>query len=117
MFNQYEACLYVQDALPEFKKELTTVKNDNPYAAMQALADITVYEVNEHNFNMVRRCFDIAEKLYNRGNNAVKNAVENVFVYSSFTTILHCPDKKKILAIIPITLYTLYINQLHAGGC
>lgn len=117
MINQYEACVYLQEALPEFKSALDVTKNNSPYTAMQTLADITVFEVKQHDFGMVKKCFDIAEKLYLRGNRAVKNAVENVFVYSSFTTMLHCPEKKQILPIIPITLYTLYVNQLNAGGC
>jgi hypothetical protein len=110
--------MYIEEALPEFKNEMVVDKKNNPYQAMHALVKITSQKVKEHNYKAVKKCFDIADKLYAKGNGAVKNAVENIYVYS-FSTIFQSglAEKKKLLAIIPMSLYTLYINHLHQHGC
>lgn len=110
--------MYLEDALPEFKEELSAEKKQNPYTSMYALLKLTSKKAAEHNYKAVKQCFDIADKLYSKGNSVVKNAVENVYVYS-FSTIfqLGLAEKKELLAIIPIGLYTIYVNQLHQSGC
>lgn len=118
MINQYEVPAYIVEAFPEFEVLVTTRKNGNPYIAMHTLLEITALEVKEHNYRAVKHCFDLAAKLYDRGNSIVKNAVENVFVYS-LTTIIQSArqDKAQLLGVIPITIYTLYIRQLYQAGC
>ena len=67
---------------------------------------------------LVKRCFMLADKLYNKGNATVQNAVQNVFVYS-FTNMLHAypAEKKQLLSLIPVTLYSLYMGQVCHNGC
>ena len=118
MINQFEVSMYLQEALPELKNELILTPNDNAYTAMHSLLDVTCRKVKESNYKTAKKCLKIASKLYDRGNQTVKNAVENVYVYS-LSNILYARsvDKAKILAIIPMTLYTLYIKQVSQSGC
>lgn len=118
MINQLEIPMYLEEALPAISKELTVSKNSSAYDAMHTLIDFTCRNIKAHNFNIVKRCFQIADKLYSKGNNAVKNAVQNVFVFS-FTKIFqtYSAEKQDLLAIIPMTLYSLYLAQVHHRGC
>jgi hypothetical protein len=118
MINQFELKGFLQDTLPEFDKEWSAEGVKNPYFAIQILADITAKKMQEHDFKEVKKCFETAGHLYDQGNTIIKNAVENIYVYS-FSTLLYAfsEDKPKLLAIIPITLYTAYIHQVNAGGC
>lgn len=118
MINQLEIPMYLEEALPELAIDMDENKKNNPYDLMNTLMAFTCKNINGHNFKIVKRCFQLADKLYNKGNMAVKNAVQNVFVYSFTTMFERYPaEKKQLLAILPITLYSLYIAQIHHIGC
>lgn len=108
--------IYLEDTIPEFRQAMSLESKSNPYTATHALLAITSQKVKEHNYSAVKKCFDIAAKLYDKGNNVVKNAVENVFVYSISNILCSSSDKAGLLSIMPITLYTLYVNQLEKAG-
>lgn len=82
------------------------------------LADFTDRSIMEHNYGVVKRCLCIADKLFERGNNVVKNAVLNVFVFS-LTKMLQCCSSDQLLlqSMMPLGLYSQYINQVHHKGC
>ena len=118
MINQVELPMYLEDAIPEISHDLVLNCETNAYSAMNTLTAFTSENIEAHNYNVVKRCFLLADKLYSKGNGIVKNAVENVFVFS-FTRMFDCfpAEKKQILAILPISLYSLYITQVcHCGS-
>jgi len=118
MINQLEIPMYLEDAIPEISHDLESRRNCSAYDVMNTLTAFTCQSIDEHNYNVVRRCFQAADKLYSKGNTMVKNAVENVFVYSFSKMFNAYPaEKKQLFAIIPITLYTLYIAQVYRKGC
>lgn len=118
MISQHELYSYVEEAFPEIREEMVTEKKQNPYMVMDALSKLTTRKAKEKNFKVVKKYFETADKLYERGNTVVKNAVENVYVYSFVKLFQACKaEKKQIMALIPLTLYTLYINQLYQHGC
>lgn len=118
MINQTEIPMYLEEAFPEIAGNLSVNNKNNVYEVMDTLTSFTCNNIRSHHFSTVKRCFQIAEKLYEKGNTVVKNAVQNVFVYS-FTKMFHTysAEKPQLLSIIPITLYSLYITQVHHGGC
>ena len=85
---------------------------------METLTAFTGENIKEHNYNVVKRCFNVADKLYTRGNGTVKNAVQNVFVYS-LTNIFQSYklERSRVLALLPMSLYTLYLTQVYHSGC
>ena len=118
MINQLEIPMYLDEALPDMHHDLIVNKEGSPYEIMKMLTDYTSQVIKEHNYKVAKRCFQVADKLYCKGNHNVKNAVQNVFVYS-FTRMfqIYSAEKQQLLAMLPITLYTLYITQLNHGGC
>jgi len=118
MINQVEIPIYLQKAIPEISGELKSHATDNVHDQIQTLASFTDKNIRAHNYDAVARCFRTAELLYNKGNSAVKNAIENVFVYS-FTNLLsnHPAEKQRLIGIIPMTLYSLYMSQVYHRGC
>ena len=118
MINQLEIPIYLEAALPEITNDLKAEKKNNAYEVIKSLLDFMYQNIKVHNFNVVKRCFKVVDKLYNKGNRAVKNAIENVFVFSFTKMFLSFPaEKEQLLAIIPMTLYTIYIQQVSRGGC
>lgn len=116
MINQFEVPMYIEEAIPE----ITFVESNkgNAYDMMDTLIEFTCKNIKDHDYKTVKRCFKIADKLYSRGNTVVKNAVKNVFVYS-FTNMFqtYTVEKQQLLALLPITLYSAYMEQVHHSGC
>ena len=115
MLNQYEVPAYIAGRLPQVRKELAhegaalTV-----YQSMQVLTDYTKRMALEHDFKMVQKCMGLVETLYTKGNNPVKNAVENVFIFSFSSIMCRCNivEWRMIQSFMPTDLYTLYIQQV-----
>jgi len=118
MISQQEMPMYIKDALPALSHELTESKEVNVYDAMNALTHYTSKNIAAHDYNTVKHCFEVAARLYSRGNTIVKNAVQNIFVYS-FTQLFHTysRERKELIQILPLSLYALYIDQVHHRGC
>jgi len=114
MINQIEVPMYLEEEIPELSAALRqSNKFLNVYQAMNVFLEYTCKKIKEHNITIVKKCFLLAEMLYDKGNNIVKNAVENVFVFSF--SHLPCKDRKEtavIMGLIPGSLYTLYMHQL-----
>jgi len=117
MINPLEIPAYLEEAVPEMSR-LKIDKKSNAYDVMNMLMAFTFENIKQHNYKIVKRCFKIADKLYSKGNTVVQNAVQNVFVYSFTKMFERYPaEKQKLLAILPMTLYSLYIAQVHHSGC
>jgi hypothetical protein len=119
MITQYEVPGYLVEHLPAFtiKPQLGPLSM-NIYKDMQHFTDYTVETIDQHNYTLAKKCFRLAEKLYLQGDTTVKNAVENIFVFS-FSSIISSVNSEKLIlkSFIPTILYTLYTKQINQGGC
>ena len=119
MINQYEVASYLVGELPEIKGELKRISPTlNIFKSIQCLADYTRSKVEQHDLGIVKKCFAIAENINSMGNASVKDAIENIFVFS-FSTLLNSGDKaenKSLQAIVPICLHKAYVQQVLKSG-
>ncbi|MEO8763120.1 MAG: hypothetical protein ABI416_02490 [Ginsengibacter sp.] len=122
--NQYEVPSLPEDALPEIKEALDKKRASSnlcdPYKSVLCLTDFTLQMVHEHNIKMLKRCFITAEKLYIKGNELVKNTVNNVFVHFFSLLFADCSsreEKIRIQLIMPVYLYSAYIQQIIKSNC
>jgi len=119
MINEFEVAPFIIGHIPEIDTAyIEAGKKGCVYKNMHSLINYTVAMVKEHNYIAVKECFTTVDSLYDKGNNIVKNAVENVYVFA-LGNILHVEEavSYKLLAIMPLTLYTLYINHINTFGC
>jgi len=117
--NQYEVPACIEDELPEIKDELNIIAPaGNVFKTLQCLSGYTRRMITLHNYSAVRKCFALAEKIYNHGNTMVKNAIENVFVYSFSSMFNRCEEKEipVIHAMMPLSLYSIYVRQILKSG-
>src|ERR1017187_5027257 len=98
MITEMQVREILQKELPEIKKELEKLTNlNNIYKTMQCFVDITKKLAGKRNMKAVKKSFKLAERILKEGNNTVKNAVENVYVFSISTILnLGTPISKKI---------------------
>ena len=83
--------------------------------SVQCLTDFTLKIAHQHNIKMLKRCFTAAERLYIKGNEMIKNAIDNVFIYSFSELFADCTDRRerrKIQAVMPSYLYSAYVQQI-----
>ena len=113
MISQQDISEYIGKEMPELSDVCGKEKSRTVYDVVRHLLKYTKSQVIKHNINAARKCMSLAEQLYIKGNNAVKNAIENVFVYSFSHAFFHDDDKmKEVLDIVPPSLYKLYRNQV-----
>jgi hypothetical protein len=112
MITQDEVPRLIAGKLPQVKNDL--VYAGNIYQSIQVLCDYTKRMAIEHNFKMVEKCMSLVENIYEKGNTLVKNAVENVFVFSISSLMVLCNiiEWKIVQSYMPASLYSLYIKQV-----
>jgi len=88
MLNQYQIPAYITGKLPQLRNDLKGASL-TVYQSVQVLTDYTKRMALEHDFKMVEKCMHLVEALYKKGNTLVRNAVENVFIFSYNVTLQH----------------------------
>ena len=112
MIHEKEIPGYITGSLPQLKGEL--IHRQHAYDAMQVLTDYTKRMALEHNFGEVKKCMSLVEKIYHKGDALVKNAVENIFIFSfsSMRMLCNLVEWRMVQSFMPAHLYTLYLNQI-----
>ena len=112
MIHEFEVPAYITGTLPQLKSEFTP--GCHVYDSIQVLTDYTKRMALEHDFKEVRSCMSLIEKIYEKGDALVRNAVENIFVFSFSSMRLLCNivEWRMVQSIMPSSLYTLYMRQV-----
>lgn len=84
---------------------------------MQCYSNFTKQLIKKGDFKEVKHCFIIAEKMLENGNSAVKNAIENCYLFS-LSTILDFsnPLSNKIKSLLTNSLKKGYNKQVCSSG-
>ncbi len=116
MINQEELQEYIAESIPELSGICREHKCSNAHDIAREMIQYTNRQFIGQNIASAKECLALAENLYKSGNKVVRNAIENVFVYS-FSHSFFCDEQKKkgLLAILPTSLYVLYKQQLLAS--
>ena len=117
--NQYEVADAIAVEIPTIKDEIVkTIHRRNPFAIIRILTNYTKKMVEQHNLKMVERCIKIMDRFYTKGDLLIKNAIENIFVFSFDSILAPCDASEKIrlLAKVPVGLYSVYIKQVYKSG-
>jgi hypothetical protein len=120
MLSQYDVPAFIAGKLPQIKSDLS--RSGLPltaYQSIQVLTDYTKRMALEHNFKMVQTCMALVERIYDKGNVLVRNAVENVFVFSLSSMLSRCNivEWRIVQSYMPSDLYTLYVQQVLKSKC
>src|SRR6218665_738622 len=111
--TSYEVPAMIEDELPAITEALhDTSVIGNVNKAMSLLVSYTKSMISLHDLPAVVKCMQVADKIYDKGNDLVKHAVENVFVFAFSGMRNYCNkvEWKVIQAKMPITLYSIYVK-------
>lgn len=116
MINQYEVAACLKDELPQVSRTLPPLAALDVVANIQVLTDYARSRATLMDLREVRKCMLFAEKMYSKGNQYVRDVIENVFVFS-FSTLFPCDRRQKmqLQAMIPLSLYSIYVRQITAS--
>ncbi len=117
--NQYEIPAILEDELPAIATDLKEqAVTGNVTHAIKVLTAYTRRLLSLHDLPAVVKCMQVADKIYDKGNQVVRNAVENVFVYSFSGLQCACNrlEWKVIQAKMPVSLYSAYVRQIYKSG-
>jgi len=116
--NQYDVPGYLIIEIPEIKESLKTILTPlNLIKTIQCLDDHTRRKLVQHDFLKAARCFEVAENIYSIGDKAVRDTIENVFVYSlpSLLNLCNKDEERKIEGLIP-SLHKALVEQVYRSG-
>jgi hypothetical protein len=118
MINETEVLDLLGNKIPELNPELERLSQaGNIYKTMQCFSDFTRSLIGNGNMQAVKNCINLAEELLQDGNNAVKNAVENVFLYSLAPMIdLGDVAGKALQKMLKGALRREYLRQVCSSG-
>jgi hypothetical protein len=120
MLNQHDVPAFIADQLPEVKNDLSAGNSrPNAYTAIQALTDHTKRLAFQHDFTGLKNCMTLVQQIYKSGNTAVRNAVENIFIFAFSSILPRCNqvEWRLVQSCMPPELYTLYVRQVTKAGC
>jgi hypothetical protein len=113
MINQEEISSYVGKEIPELTAAIKKGKCRNAYDVVKQLFTYTASQIITHNVTAARKGLALAEQLYDNGNRVVKNAIENVFIFSfSHTFFFNESNRKEVLQLMPARLKQIYKAQV-----
>lgn len=89
-------------------------QNQTIYSQLQRFADVTKRLIVTGNIIRAKRCLGVAEELYSTGNNEIRNAITNVYLFSvsSFLELHKC----SIRNLFPSMLKEAYMKQVSCSG-
>jgi hypothetical protein len=93
---------------------MITTTRPTVFSAIQLLTDQAKRLAFQHDFVGLKNCMNLVQQIYKGGNAAVKNAVENIFVFSFSSILPHCNQIEwhLVQSCMPQELYTLYVRQV-----
>lgn len=113
MITENEVSDVIGEEFPEINNELRKTVRSNIYKVLIVFVNYTKKCADAGNINKLKSCFLIADKLITKGNNAVKSAVENVYVFSISPIIeVVSPFQDQINKIFPENLKNAYQKQI-----
>jgi hypothetical protein len=89
------------------------------FSAIQELTDQAKHLALEQDFAGLKNCMNRVQKMYRSGNAAVRNAVENIFVFAFSSILPRCNhvEWRLVQSCMPPELYSLYVRQVTKAGC
>jgi hypothetical protein len=98
MIKESEILNLLGEEIPDINTELEKLAHSgNIYKSIQCFADFTKELILSGNLKAVKHCIKLADKMLAEGTSTVKNAIENVYLFSLSTAIdLTAPVKEML---------------------
>lgn len=117
--NYKEAVSEIVKVIPQSKKDFSeTYISNNPYMVINTFLRYIKKSIQENNNEVIQQYFQKMNDLYEKGDAALKNAVENVFIYSLDSLTFSCKAvrRQEIFSMLSLSLNKKYLHQVYKSG-
>lgn len=117
--NHTEAIREIVEIIPETQEEFNeSYKTTSPYMVINVFTKQIKNLIKNNDQKVLKKCIQKMNKLYNKGDQKLKGAIENIFVYSidSFTFCCEPAYKKMIFDKMSVSLQNNYLHQVYKSG-
>ncbi len=114
MITPAETSRFVAEHLPGAIGQ--SQRDGSMYHSLEALRDYACERAAAHDFQRLGECLRTTEELYRDGAESLRNAVENVVVYSISRMLNLAGNPRQVRELIPDRLLQLYNQQCMHGG-
>jgi hypothetical protein len=116
--NYLEATKEIAEVIPDIENELRESKVQNSFHAIQTFTERIKNMIRQNDRNLLFNCLKKVNKIYANGDNVMKNAIENTFIYSLDNFTVFCSEeyRKMIFACISEDLKKIYTRQIYCHG-
>lgn len=114
--NIEQAISAIATVIPESEKEMTRARETkNSLAVIHIFTDYINSFVEKQMDDKLFKSISLMERIHEKGDWALHNAVEQIFVYSIDLLIAKSSghQREELVSRMPIGLYTAYINQIY----
>lgn len=116
MIDNLEMNRIIGKEIPQAAQEIAQYGlKKKPYLCMAILVNVTKEKLKTHDLKSVVSLLELVDRFYQKGTHLIKNAVENVFVFSfaSFQKQCNVLEWKVIRTKMPVSIQELYVNQIY----
>lgn len=119
MFSKANLSDEIERVIPTLHDPLHTPECEKSiYKQVDLLSHYVADTVCHNEVKSTRTALRLVDHLYQDGNGAIRGAIENVFVFSLSGTLSRLGnDRERLLSLIPMTLFTIYMHQVLHKGC
>ena len=119
MISQYEVPAILKEEIPELAlKPCPSRFSIRTFTFINYFSGYTMHAIEQHDLIMAKKCFTLAEALWQQGDRVVRMLIENIFIYSLSAVMPHSRTERGMLrSLIPASLYNLYLKQVMSAGC
>ncbi len=117
--NYKEAVTEIIQIIPQSQKDFSETCNaNNSYMVISTFLRYIKKFVQENNTETVKQSLHKMNDFYEKGDTVLKNAVENVFIYSLDSLTFSCKSEKKqeIFSLLSLCINKKYLHQVYKSG-
>ncbi|WP_100076931.1 DUF7674 family protein [Chryseobacterium camelliae] len=114
--NYSETVQEIQTIVPDIQNQLQ--EKNNPYTAIRVFTDHIKRMIRQNDRNLIRASLNKMSAIYSQGDAALKNAIENTFIYSLDNCTAFCTEeyRKLIFSCMSKDLQKSYTAQIYQHG-
>ena len=116
--NYLQAAQEIKEVITDIQNELKENRTQNSYSVIQTFTDRIKSMIRQNDRNILFKSLKKMDEIYKNGDIMLKNAVENIFIYSLDNYTAFCSEeyRKVIFSHISQDLQKIYSRQIYSHG-
>ncbi|WP_419870176.1 DUF7674 family protein [Chryseobacterium sp. CT-SW4] len=117
LMNQNQSLKKMLLSLPEIQNSADHTEK-SPYEMIEAFTNHMRWLIDQNDNKQIEENLKIIGQVYEEANSSLKNAIDNIFIYSLDHSANFHGDKNRedLLGLLPANLRSVYLHQVYKSG-